>query len=305
MVKAYEIAAGKVLESTDESAPILLYVNPDAEEKRRLVDVLKLDEHTLHSALDPDELPRLEFEPEHLAAIVKRPRKFSEREQFLFRVNSMGLFLYKDRLVIVVPEDGLALSGKVFQNVATLPDVMLGILYNSIFHFLEHLKVISMMSDDLEHKINTSMENRHLLGLFALIKSLVYYLNAIRGNGVIIARLKNAGARIGLTVAQTEFLDDISVENDQCYKLAEIHSNVFSSLMDARASIVNNNLSVLMKTLNMITIGIMVPTFVVSAFSMNVPIPLQRYATMFWLILGLAAASGFSVLAYWRYKRFW
>jgi magnesium transporter len=75
--------------------------------------------------------------------------------------------------------------------------------------------------------------------------------------------------------------------------------------MDARASIVNNNLSVLMKTLNMITIGIMVPTFVVSAFSMNVPIPLQRYATMFWLILGLAAASGFSVLAYWRYKRFW
>ena len=81
------------------------------------------------------------------------------------------------------------------------------------------------------------------------------------------------------------------IENSQCEKQAEIYSNIFASLMDARASIVNNNLSVLMKTLNIITITIMVPTFVVSVFSMNVGIPLADMPWAFWVILGMAAAA--------------
>ncbi len=73
--------------------------------------------------------------------------------------------------------------------------------------------------------------------------------------------------------------------------------------MDARVSIVNNNLSVLMKTLNMITLGIMLPTFVVSAFSMNVTIPLQHHASAFWIIMGFAVSAVVGFLTFWRYKR--
>ncbi len=102
-----------------------------------------------------------------------------------------------------------------------------------------------------------------------------------------------------------EFLDDIAVENTQCMKQAEIYANILASLMDARASIVSNNLNVIMKTLTLITIGIMVPTFVVSAFSMNVTLPwnLKAHPLAFYGILILAGISVVSVLVLQRMKR--
>ncbi|HUW61718.1 MAG TPA: magnesium transporter CorA family protein [Candidatus Bathyarchaeia archaeon] len=305
MQKKYEISGGKVVETRGDEATLLVFVGPDDTEKRYLVDHLKIDEHTLQSALDPDELSRLEFEPEHVALILKRPKNYSALEHFLFRVTSMGLFLFEDRLVVVVSEGDPLFEGKPFVAVHTLMDVLLRLLYQSIFHFLQHLKVINMVSEELEQKINASMENRYLLNLFALEKSLVYYLNAIHTNGVLISKLKNNAVKLKIANEQMEYLDDIVVENDQCYKLAEIYSNVLSSVMDARASIVNNNLNVLMKTLNIITIGIMVPTLVVSIFSMNVAIPMQRLGAAFWVIMTLAVGSAAVVMAVWRYKKFW
>ena len=73
--------------------------------------------------------------------------------------------------------------------------------------------------------------------------------------------------------------------------------------MDARASIVGNNLNVIMKTLTIITIAIMVPTFVVSAFSMNVQIPLSEIEFAFYIIMGLAATSIATVWFLWKRKK--
>jgi magnesium transporter len=144
------------------------------------------------------------------------------------------------------------------------------------------------------------MENRYLLNLFSLEKGMVYYQNAIHSNGMVIDKLKNFAQRIGLTPEHLEALEDIIIENQQCYKQAEIYSNIFASLMDARASIVNNNLNVLIKTLNIITIAIMVPTFVVSMFSMNVRIPLAQLPYAFWIILGISAIALAGFMLVWR-----
>ncbi|MBI4727183.1 magnesium transporter CorA family protein [candidate division TA06 bacterium] len=261
-----------------------------------------MDEHTLNSALDPDEQSRLEFEPEHLALILKRPQNYSAREEFLFKVSSFGLFLFKDRLAVVVSEDIPLFEGKIFNRVSSLSDAALKLIYRSIYHFVEHLKIINIVSDSLESKINSSMENRYLLNLFTLEKSLVYF-NAINSNSMVIEKLKSNSTKIGFTPEEHEFLDDITIENNQCYKQADIYSNILASLMDARVSIVSNNLNVLMKTLNIITIGIMVPTFVVSAFSMNVKIPIQEHPWAFWIILALALVSVAGFMIFWRFKK--
>jgi len=131
----------------------------------------------------------------------------------------------------------------------------------------------------------------------------VYYLNAIGSNGTVIEKLRLNAARIGFTAEGVELLEDLAIENQQCYRQAEIYSNILSNLMDARVSIVSNNLNLLMKTLNIITIGIMVPTLVVSAFSMNVGIPMQKHPNAFWIIMGLAAAAVAAFMGVWRYKR--
>ncbi len=299
MLQFMELTSGKVVPSDEATANVLVYVNPDASERRFLVEALKLDEHTLASALDPDEQARLEYEPDHVAIILKRPRNYSSEDEFVFKVASAGIFLFADKLVIVLSEDVPVFEGKHYSRIATLHDVVLRIIYTSIFHFVGHLKVINSISESLEDQIAASMQNKYLLNLFSLEKSLVYYLNAINSNGKLIERLRHSASKIGFNADSLEFIDDMVIENSQCYEQAEIYSNILASMMDARVSIVSNNINWLMKTLTIITIAIMLPTLVVSVFSMNVKFPGREDPHMFWIVLGVAGLSAASVRLMW------
>lgn len=303
MIRKCQVVEGRLRDAED--GPIWIVASPDESDRRYLVDQLKVDEHTLASALDPDELSRVEQEPEHLALILKRPKSYSKEDDFLFKVLSNGLFLFKDKLIVVMGEEAPVLDATrvPYKAGGTPIDALLRILYRTIYHFLEHLRVIAMLSDSLEKRINESFDNRHLLNLFKLEKSLVYYVSGISSNGTAIDRLKNAAPRLGFTQEQLEFLDDIAIENQQCFRQAEINSNILASMMDARVSIVSNNLNLTMKTLTLITLAIMVPTFVVSAFSMNVPIPLAEHRWSFWAVLALAAVGSLAFIGWGRLKR--
>jgi magnesium transporter len=290
MFKCFQINEGKIVDCPQGSGTVMLYVNPDEAQRRYLIEELKIDEHTLQSALDPDEISRLEFEPEHVALIFKRPKNYSAEDQYMFKVSSL-------------PEDFVLFEGKQFHKLSSINDLVLKLLYRIVGHYLGHLRTINLIYDSLEQKINKAMENRYLINLFSLEKGMVYYQNAIHSNQVVIEKIKNNAARIGLSPENLEFLDDLIVENNQCYKQAEIYSNIFASLMDARVSVVNNNLNVLIKLLNIITIAIMVPTFVVSAFSMNVKIPLATHPMAFWFIMGMAGVSLAAFMLVWRVAR--
>jgi magnesium transporter len=303
MLRTYAIRDSRIVETP--GGPILVYIAPDDEERRFLVESCRVDEHTLASALDPDELARLEFEPDHAAIIYKRPRNYSGNDGVMFKVVSGGIFLFKDRVVIVQAEDIALFEGKQFNKVSTLPEVMLKLIYRSIFHFLEHLKIINSISVELERKINEAMENRYLINLFGLEKSLVYYVSSINSNDLLLEKIKYNVAKFVFTPEETEYLDDTIIENKQCGRQAEIYSNILASMMDARASIVSNNINVLVKTLNIITIGIMVPTLIVSIFSMNVRLPIPyEHPLAFWLVMALSAAA-LSIFMYFWWRKKW
>jgi magnesium transporter len=261
MIKRYKIDNHQIVPVESETPSIWVVINPTDDEKTWLVGNFALDEHNFNSAFDPEEPTRLEFEPDHLEFIFKRPKNYSSKDHFLFKVSSMGLFLFKDKLILALSEDINMFSGKYFKQISGIREVFLKLIYNSIFHFMEHLKVINMIADELEHKINSSMENKHLLNLFTLEKSLVYYLNATNANAYVIERLKHNADKIGLSPRSQEFLDDIIIENNQCMRQSEIYSNILAGLMDARASIVSNNLNVMMKNLNAVVIAIAIPSF--------------------------------------------
>ncbi len=304
MLRQYKLEDQRLVETGNGDGDVIVFVNPDDTDKRRLLDEFKIDDHTLVSALDPDELARLEFEPDHAAMIFKRPRNYSSRDHFLFRVSSVGVFLFKNRLVVVSGEDLPLFDGRLFTRITSLPDLILRMIYRSIFHYHEHLKVINMITDSLEQKIGASMGNKYLLNLFTLEKSLVFYLSSINSNQTLIEKLRLSAAKIGFSPESIELLDDTNVENNQCRRQAEIYSNILASLMDARASIVGNNLNQLMKTLNIITICIMVPTLIVSVFSMNVNIPFDDKTEKpwgFWIILLMALGSMFVFVKAWSY----
>ena len=218
-----------------------------------------------------------------------------------FKASTIGIFLFEKQMIIVTNDEYLHFEKKLFIKINEFQDIILKLVYQSIYHFIEHLKVINMISDELENKISKSMQNKYLLNLFTLEKSLIYYLNAIDSNGGIVRKLRNYSAKFKFTEENLEMIDDLMIENTQCYKQAEIYSNILAGMMDARASLVNNNLNLRMKTLTFITIGIMIPNFVVSAFSMNVKPPFSENSPFaFWIIMFFALLSGTMVFIYER-----
>ena len=261
MIKRYKLENNQLVSTETDSPLVWVLIDPSEDEKKWVLSNFNLDEHNLTSAFDPEEPARMEFEPDHLELIFKRPKNYSSKDQFMFKVSSMGLFLFKDKLIIAISEDLPLFSGKYFKHVEGIKEVFLKLIYNSIFHFMEHLKVINMIADEIERKINSSMENKYLLNLFTLEKSLVYYLNAINANTYAIERLKHSSGKMDFPQRSIDFLDDIIIENNQCGRQAEIYSNILAGLMDARASIVSNNLNVMMKNLNAVVIAVAVPSF--------------------------------------------
>jgi len=296
MIKAFKLEDGRVVEVPDGKGPILRVTEPTAEEKTYLQREFHIDEHNLVSTQDPHELPRLELDGDHLAVIFKQPKRYSARDHFNFKINAVGLFLFKDRLVVVTPNEEPAFDGRTFAKIQNLQMLFLRILSSCIAHFISHLQVINDIADELEEKLVKSMENRSLMLMFTIEKSLVYYVNAISANGRVIERLKtNAKNSMteGLTPEMMEFVDDLAIENAQCLEQAQVYANVFTGLMDARASVVSNNLNVLMKRLTVINVVFM-PLNVIagiggmSEFSMmttGIPWPYAYSAFAFGLVL--------------------
>ena len=269
MLHEYSVIDGRITRGTGGSPAVDIYVLPNEEERFHLIHDLEIDEHTLASSIDPDETPRIEFEDTYTAIILKYPKNYSADDNFLFRVKSMGIFMFSDRVVIVVDDNVQLFMGKIASNVYTPQDVILKALLQTIRHFESHLRVINMCSDEIETEINESKDNKSLLNMFTLEKGLVYYVNALSGNRRVIDRVRTSSRKLGLTEENIELLDDLQIENHQFLDQAQVYLQVLSGLMEARASIINHHLNGMMKNMSAMAIAVAVPTFVTGVFGMS------------------------------------
>ncbi len=256
MIRYFQIMNGKIIASDAKSAQVEVYINPDAMEKERIRSFCSVDDHTLLSALDPDEVPRVDIEDDFLFIAMKKPNNATTIDAMIeFQVSSIGMLLAGGRLLLITASDNISFEEQRYMlKIKTIYDVVLDMAYKIIQHYNEHLRVIRMLSKELQHKINESMENKHLIQMFGLSESLIYYLNAINSNNNVLLRLSSHSTRLGFSEDNKEVFEDLLIENNQCYKQAEIYSSVLSGLMDARGSIVNNNMNQLIKNLTIINI---------------------------------------------------
>lgn len=140
------------------------------------------------------------------------------------------------------------------QPLNTPLDVLLDLLFNNIHHYLGHLKVIKLVARELQQKFNASMQNQHLVQMFNLSESLIYYINALHSNGAVLTRLRNHAEKQHFSSEAIGLIDDLIIENNQCYKQAEIYSTVFSGLIDARGNLMNNSMNNLLRKLTLINV---------------------------------------------------
>jgi magnesium transporter len=254
MHKKFDIV-NKVIVPADRHDNIIdFYINPNEQEKQIILTKLDFDEHALSSALDPDEVSRIEFEKDYTFIVWKRPNNYSFGNQLLFNVSSLGIILRSDKITLILNDDYALYDGREFKKVNSLTDYFLKILFLVIRHYVEHIKAINMMSKELQEKITLSLENKYLVQMFSLSESLVYYIDAINTNNTVLIKLRNNAQKIGFTPDEMELLDDLIIEGNQCYKQAEIYSTILSGLMDARGNLINNNMNTLLKKLTIINV---------------------------------------------------
>ncbi len=270
MIKTYRIQSGGLLAECDKSeAEIVFYSQPSNAEKQDLMREYDMDPLDMESIYDPDEVPRMELSPGKMLLIWKCPDNVSRADTIVFEVSSVGLLLNEGRLIIIDPSGRLSFTGREFKRTASIFDFMLNWLLHTIHHYQGHLKAIKLMSKELQEKVVTSMGNKYLLQMFTLGESLIYYHNALESNHTVLGRMRAAVEKLKFSTEQVEMLDDLLIENQQASKQAGIYSMVLSGLMDARGTIINNNMNALLKNLTIINVVFLPLNLIAGIFGMS------------------------------------
>lgn len=266
MLERYEFTKGSLVKKFDGT--ILIYSNPDDEEINTIALNYSIDIHSLYSALDTEELSRFEIEKDYLVLIWKIPTSMTINELSSLNVITIGFFIKDSTMIIISPETLTYIHEKVHNQIESLFDVLFHFQHHTIKHFTEHLKIIKMISKEIQNKINKSIETKHLVQMFNLSEKLIYYLHAIDSNITSLEKLRSYLITNNQRV-NFDFLNDIIIDHHQAKKQAEIYTEVFAGLMDARGSIVNNNMNILIKNLTKINVIFLPLNLIAGIFGMS------------------------------------
>jgi len=160
-------------------------------------------------------------------------------------------------------------------------------LLETAARYLGHLREINKIVEGLEDQLQQSTRNREVLELLKYQKSLTYFISSLRSNEVMLERLHRTQMFLQFEEDQ-ELLEDVMTENQQALQMTHIASDILSSMMDAFASIISNNLNTVVKALTAITIIVSLPTLISSFYGMNVNLPLQEHPLAFIFTLALS-----------------
>ena len=121
----------------------------------------------------------------------------------------------------------------------------------------------------IERRLYDSLKNEELIQLLGLSKSLVYFSASLKGNEVTMEKMLR-GRILKLYEDDRDLLEDALIEIRQAIEMAGIYSSILAGTMDAYASVVSNNLNIIMKVLTVITIIMTIPNIIFGFYGMNI-----------------------------------
>ncbi|MGI6031027.1 MAG: magnesium transporter CorA family protein [Eubacteriales bacterium] len=267
-------------------------VAPTEEEVNSVIETLQVDAGFVQAGLDEEEASRVEMEDEQTLIVVDLPLAQTEAKSVVYSTVPMAIILTQDNIVTVCLKETSIIkefSSSLVKNVETTHKTrfVLLLLYKIAGRFLQYLKQIDKISLYVEKKLHKSMRNKELIQLLELEKSLVYFSTSLKANEVTLEKILR-GRIIKLYDEDQDLLEDVLIEVKQAIEMSNIYTNILSGTMDAFASIISNNLNIVMKVLASITILMAIPTIISSFYGMNVEgIPLSG---SFWYPVGMSVA---------------
>lgn len=288
MIKYYKNNNGLVETETLDKNSWIDVVCPSKEEAKFLLKELQIPEDFYSDIEDIDERPRIEIENGWTLIILRIPFR-SDDAKLPFNTAPLGLMFKDDVFVSLCFHQTDIISDFVFYTqrkkiaIDNHFDLVLKLLLSSSLWFLKHLKKINQRIKQAEDNLEKSIKNEELQALLQIEKCLVFFITSLKGNDVLFRRIKNL--KNHKDTFDPELLEDVEIELRQAEETTNIYSNILTGMMDAYASVISNNLNIIMKRLTSISIILMIPTVVASLYGMNVPNNFSDNPFGFWIVV--------------------
>ncbi len=281
-------------------------VCPDQDDFDFLTKELKVPESFLNDIADIEERPRTEQEEEWLLTILRIPVATPDSDTGLpFSTVPIGIITNKDIIVSVcyhktdMLPDFIEHTRRKNIIVRNKLDLILRLIYSSAVWFLKYLKQINIDITAAEKELERSIRNEDLLRLMKLQKTLVYFNTSIRGNEIMIGKMRAIFSETNFF--DQELADDVVIELKQAYNTVNIYSDILNGTMDAFASIISNNVNTIMKRMTSFSIVLMIPTLIASFYGMNVDVHLDHIPSAFTIIV--LVSCSLSALAFGVFRK--
>lgn len=262
-------------------------VNPNESDKHYLINELGVPEAFYNDIEDIDERPRIEFEDGWCLIILRMPLKH-DNMRLPYTTAPLGVVFKENTFVSICFEQNELIADFISysQKKNICPDghfdLVLRLLISSSIWFQKYLKQINQLIKTAEDSLEKSIRNEDLQQLLQIEKCLVYFITSIKGNEMLFYRIRNLkGYR---DTFDPDLIEDVEIELRQAQDTTNIYSDILTGTMDAYASVISNNLNVIMKRLTSISIILMIPTLIASFYGMNVPNGLQNNVHGLWII---------------------
>lgn len=272
--------------------------DPTESEISYIVKELSLDPDFVRAALDEEESSRIETDDGKVLIIIDIPQVEREGEAVIYSTMPLGIIIAEKNIVTVCLKESNIIREFAAGSAKRIKtehktQFVLYLLYNVANRFLQYLKQIDKISAHVEKKLHKSMKNQELIQLLDLEKSLVFFSTSLKSNEVTMEKILR-GRTIKLYEEDQELLEDVIIEIKQAIEMSNIYSSILSGTMDAFASVISNNLNIVMKVMTSMSILLTVPTIIASFYGMNVSgIPLPTFWFPVVLSLGIMGCAGF------------
>ena len=268
-------------------------VNPTEEEIKLVCSNLNIEDEFIKYPLDYEEQARIDVEDDMTLFVIDVPVIEEDKEGKSYSTMPLGLIVVRDEFFITVSlkknrvidsfEKGRVKGMYTYKKTR----FVLQILYLNASFFLTDLKRINKNAENTVGILKKTMKNEELIQLLNLENSLVYITTSLKSNELVME--KTARGKILKSYEEDdEILEDAIIENRQAMEMGKIYSDILNTTMDASASIISNNLNVVMKFLAAITIVLSIPTLIASIYGMNVPLPFATNPHGFAIVIGMS-----------------
>ena len=277
-------------------------VAPSDEELILISKKTGVDLEFLKAALDDEETSRIDIEDDAILIIVDIPFTEMEDNSLTYDTYPLAIIHTDKQLITVCLKNSKILTDFTNDKIKSFytfkkSRFTLQILNRISTYYLLYLRQIDKKSLMIEKRLHKSMKNRELIQLHSLEKSLVYFSTSLKANELTLEKM------LKLELMQKyeedkDVLEDVIIENKQAIEMTEIYSNILASTMDFFASVISNNLNIVMKVLASVTILMAIPTIMGGIFGMNLKLPFTEtdpngFPIVMGLTLGICALVAF------------